>query len=79
MAAPARVDPMNAVSRHAKVKVSLKLADQEFVSGEYVAGKMDLECKTDKGLAIGVIMVELLAFEGTLYYTYMKTWWLRSS
>ncbi|KAI0766786.1 hypothetical protein BC629DRAFT_1596287 [Irpex lacteus] len=66
MAAPARVDPMNAVSRHSKVKVSLKFAEQRFVSGEYVAGKMELECKTDSNLALGIIMVELLAFEELL-------------
>ena len=71
MATPARVDPMNAVSRHAKVKVSLKFADRQFVSGEHVAGKMELECKTDNNLAIGIIMVELLASEGiVLLYSY---------
>ena len=62
---------MNAVSRHAKVKVSLKFADRQFVSGEHVAGKMELECKTDNNLAIGIIMVELLASEGiVLLYSY---------
>ncbi|KAI0696451.1 hypothetical protein BC835DRAFT_1414282 [Cytidiella melzeri] len=66
MAAPARVEPMNAVSRHAKVKATLKFADQRFVSGEHVAGKMEMECKTDNGLAIGNIVVELLAFEELL-------------
>ncbi|KAI0091276.1 hypothetical protein BDY19DRAFT_904724 [Irpex rosettiformis] len=69
MAAPARVDPMNAISRHAKVKVALKFAEQQFVSGEHVAGKMELECKTDNNLAIGVIMVELFASEAVLLNT----------
>lgn len=55
---------MNATSQHAKVRASLQFADQTFVSGDVVAGKMEVECKIDKGLAMGVIMVELLAFEG---------------
>jgi hypothetical protein len=64
MIPPGRAEPMNAVSRHSKVKVSLKFADHQFVSGENVAGRMELECKTDNGLAIGIIKVEFLAFEG---------------
>lgn len=55
---------MNATSQHPKVRASLRFVDQTFVSGEAIAGKMELECKTDKGLAISIILVELLAFEG---------------
>lgn len=55
---------MNATSSHAKVKTTLRFANQSVVSGEFVAGKMELECKADKGLGVGMIMVELLAFEG---------------
>ena len=55
---------MNATSQHAKVRATVRLGEQTFVSGDVVAGKMEVECKVDKGLAIGVIMVELLAFEG---------------
>lgn len=55
---------MNATSQHAKVRTSLRFAEETFVSGGVVAGKMEVECKTDKGLALGIIMVELLAFEG---------------
>ncbi|KAI0342740.1 hypothetical protein BDW22DRAFT_1357238 [Trametopsis cervina] len=67
MTAPgARVEPMNAVSHHSKVKATLRFAEQKYVSGENVAGKVELECKADKGLAVGIIMVELLAFEELL-------------
>lgn len=56
---------MNASPYHSKVRVSLKFPDTEFAAGGTVTGKMELECKAEKGLGIGVIMVELYAIEGT--------------
>ncbi|CCM04221.1 uncharacterized protein FIBRA_06388 [Fibroporia radiculosa] len=63
MVAPATLEPMNASPHHAKVKVSLTLSDSMFLAGRSVTGKMEMECKADKGLGIGVIMVELVAVE----------------
>ncbi|THH13123.1 hypothetical protein EW146_g7062 [Bondarzewia mesenterica] len=63
MAFQSRPEPMNASPHHSKVKVSLKLSDHCFVAGGAVTGKMEVECRADKGLGIGVIMVELFAVE----------------
>jgi hypothetical protein len=57
-------EPMNASPHHSKVKVFLTLADPLFVAGGFVAGKMEMECKADKGLGIDVMMVELFAIQG---------------
>ena len=64
MASTSRPEPMNASPHHPKVRVACKLSDPLYVAGGFVAGKMEVECKTDKGLALGVIMVELFAVEG---------------
>lgn len=56
---------MNTTSHHAKMRTSLRFAEDTFVSGGVVAGKMEVESKADKALGIGIIMVELLATEGT--------------
>ncbi|PIL32358.1 hypothetical protein GSI_05604 [Ganoderma sinense ZZ0214-1] len=58
-----RPEPMNASPYHSKVKVTLKFADHQFAAGGMVTGKMELECKAEKGLGIGVILVELYAIE----------------
>lgn len=58
---------MNASPHHPKVKVTCILSDPRYVAGDFVAGKMEVECKTDKGLGIGVIIAELTAIEGQLY------------
>ena len=58
---------MNASPHHPKVKVSCKLSDPLYVAGGFVAGKMEVECRTDNGLGLGVIMVELFAIEGQLH------------
>ncbi|KAI0791168.1 hypothetical protein C8Q75DRAFT_756975 [Abortiporus biennis] len=63
MAQQMRPEPMNASPNHPKVKTTLKFADAQFVAGSFIAGKMEMECKTDKGLGIGIIMVELVATE----------------
>lgn len=43
----------------------MKFADSIFHAGGEISGKMEMECKTDKGLGIGIIMVELFAIEGS--------------
>ncbi|KAI0706423.1 hypothetical protein C8Q76DRAFT_818795 [Earliella scabrosa] len=63
MASQTRPEPMNASPYHSKVRVTLKFADTQFAAGGMVAGKMELECKAEKGLGISVIMVELYAIE----------------
>lgn len=59
-------EPMNAITHHSKVKTSLKFADPLFIAGGAISGKMEMECKADKGLGLGIIMVELFAIEGML-------------
>ena len=59
-------EPMNASPHHSKVKVSITLADRMVVAGGFVAGKVEMECRADKGLGIGVIMIELFATQGAL-------------
>lgn len=57
-------EPMNAITNHSKVRTTLKFADSLFIAGDAVTGKIEMECRTDRGLGIGVIMVELFAIEG---------------
>ena len=64
VAAQTRPEPMNASPFHSKVKVSLALSDPVFVAGNVISGKMEMECKTDTGLGIGIMMVELFAIQG---------------
>ncbi|KAJ3923721.1 hypothetical protein F5877DRAFT_30769 [Lentinula edodes] len=66
MASPSRPEPMNATKHHPKVNVSLILAESYFVAGDYISGKMEMDCKADKGLGIGMIMIELSATQGSL-------------
>lgn len=54
---------MNATPHHPKVKVSVTLSDSFYVAGDAVTGKMELESRADKGLGLGIIMVELVAIE----------------
>ncbi|KAJ7765849.1 hypothetical protein DFH07DRAFT_1058775 [Mycena maculata] len=61
--ANSRPEPMNATSHHSKVKVSMTLGNSIFVAGGYISGKMEMECRADKGLGIGVMMVELFAIQ----------------
>lgn len=58
-----RAEPMNASSSHPKVKVSLTFSERLYVAGGAITGKMELESRADKGLGLGVIMVELVAVE----------------
>ncbi|KAI5119446.1 hypothetical protein M0805_008385 [Coniferiporia weirii] len=59
----ARPEPMNATPHHSKVKVSLSFSEPLFVAGENVTGKMELECRAERGLGINVIKVELFAIQ----------------
>ena len=77
MTAQTRPEPMNASPYHSKVRVSLKFADPHFAAGGMLSGKMELECKAEKGLGIGVIMVELYAIEGTLLIPLVSLEWCR--
>ncbi|KAG6918440.1 hypothetical protein DXG01_014621 [Tephrocybe rancida] len=61
--AQTRPEPMNSSPHHSKVKVSITLANPIFVAGKYVAGKMEMECRADTGLGIGIMMVELFAVQ----------------
>lgn len=54
---------MNASPHHSKVKVSLTMSDSLYIAGGAITGKMQVECRTDKGLGLGVMMVELYAIE----------------
>lgn len=36
------------------------------MAGNYVTGKLDMECRADRGLGIGILMVELFAIQGSL-------------
>jgi hypothetical protein len=64
---------MNASPLHSKVKVSLTLSDPIFVAGNVISGKMEMECKADKGLGIGIMMVELFAIQGALCHRIRRT------
>ena len=57
-------EPMNASPHHSKVKVDITLPQSEFVAGKYITGKMEMECRADKGLGIGEIMIELFGIQG---------------
>ncbi|GLB44770.1 hypothetical protein LshimejAT787_1801070 [Lyophyllum shimeji] len=39
----------------------MTLAHPIFVAGKFISGKMEMECRADKGLGIGIMMVELFA------------------
>ncbi|KAF9262453.1 hypothetical protein L218DRAFT_1000663 [Marasmius fiardii PR-910] len=60
---PIRPEPMNVATNHAKVRISLSLSDPSFIAGDAITGKMEMECRADKGLGIGVMMVELFAIQ----------------
>lgn len=64
MAYPSRPEPMNATTHHPKVKVSLTLGEPYFLAGEYISGKLEMDCKADQGLGVNVIMIELFAIQG---------------
>ncbi|KAH9481910.1 hypothetical protein JR316_0006440 [Psilocybe cubensis] len=56
-------EPMNSSPHHSKVKVTITLADPTFVAGTHVSGKLEMECRADKGLGIGIMMIELFAVQ----------------
>ncbi|KAF8800828.1 hypothetical protein BYT27DRAFT_7199290, partial [Phlegmacium glaucopus] len=54
---------MNSSPYHSKVKITTTLSDPTFVAGNFVSGRMDMECRADRGLGIGILMVELFAIQ----------------
>ncbi len=78
MASQTRPEPMNASPYHSKVRVTLKFSDTQFPAGSMVTGKVELECKAEKGLGISVIMVELYAIEGEIIRPHMCVSFLHS-
>jgi len=61
---PSRPEYMNATPHHSKIRVTLGLSSPLFVAGQDVTGKMEMESRADKGVGIGLIMVELFAIQG---------------
>ncbi|QRW04019.1 arrestin [Ceratobasidium sp. AG-Ba] len=61
---PNRQELMNAGPHHAKLRVTAHVAAAVHVAGTDVAGKIDVECRAEKGLGLGTIMVELMAIQG---------------
>jgi hypothetical protein len=59
-----RAEAMNATTHHAKLGVGVRLADAFAVAGGAIAGRMEMECRADKGLGLSVLQVELFAVEG---------------
>ena len=64
MAGKPLVESMNVTSSHPKLRTTLRFAEPLYVAGDAVSGKMEVECKAEKGLAMGVIKVELFGVEG---------------
>lgn len=54
---------MNATSSHSKVRVTASVSAPVFVAGGEISGKMEMDCRTDKGLGISEMMVELVAVQ----------------
>lgn len=69
------MEPMNATQTHSKVRVSLSLSSAIFVAGDEITGKMEMDCRADKGLGIGSMMVELVATQG-IYIAPLLVRWL---
>lgn len=66
-----RPEPMNASPHHPKVNVNILLPpDPVVIAGTHVSGKIELECKADRGLSLGVIKAELIAIEGESFAAY---------
>ncbi|CAE7062322.1 unnamed protein product [Rhizoctonia solani] len=62
-AKPSRQEVMNAGPHHAKIRVTANVASSVYVAGSEISGKMDVECRAERGLGLGTIMVELIAFQ----------------
>ena len=64
MAFPELPEPMNSSPYHSKVRITTALSDPTFVAGNFISGRLEMDCRADKGLGIGILMVELLATQG---------------
>ncbi|KAG8678310.1 hypothetical protein FRC09_019943, partial [Ceratobasidium sp. 395] len=60
---PNRQELMNAGPHHAKLRVTAHMTAPVHVAGTDVTGKIDVECRAEKGLGLGTIMVELMAIQ----------------
>ena len=58
------MEPMNTTSHHSKVRIGVELSSSVFVAGDEITGKMEMECRADKGLGISVMVVEFIANQG---------------
>lgn len=65
---PAAQEAMNAGPHHAKLRVTAHVSSPVYVAGSEVTGKIDVECRAEKGLGLGTIMVELLAVQGGVLF-----------
>lgn len=61
-------EPMNASPNHSKVKVGITLSEGLYVAGGHVTGKLEMDCRSDKDLGVGLIMVELMGVQGALLW-----------
>ncbi|KZS92003.1 hypothetical protein SISNIDRAFT_129998 [Sistotremastrum niveocremeum HHB9708] len=63
MSVPGRLEAMNASPTHSKLRVRITLSAPWFVAGGDITGKMEVECRADRMIGVGSIMVELIATE----------------
>ncbi|KAK0556441.1 hypothetical protein OC846_001138 [Tilletia horrida] len=63
LAEDGRATPMNAITKHPKLRLQLSLGADAFEAGGNVHGRMELSALTGRGMRIGEIAVELEAAE----------------
>lgn len=56
--------PMNAVSKHPKLKLEVVLTSNVFEAGGSISGRLEVTSSTSKGLRLGELAVELEGIEG---------------
>lgn len=67
-----RPEYMNATPHHSKLRATITLSSPLYVAGEELTGKMEMECRADSGVGIGLIMVELFAVQGAHFLNYIN-------
>ena len=55
---------MNAVSSHPKLKCQILLREGVCAAGSYLEGLLEVDSRTDVGLGLGSMVVELVGTEG---------------
>lgn len=63
---------MNAITSHSKVKTTITLSGPLFVAGQDITGKVELDCKAEREVGIGLIIVELLGVQGIYGFACME-------